>query len=686
MKKLFSFLIISLFIITAASAQLDRSQRPQAGPAPVIQLGDFDSFTMDNGIKVIVVENRKVPVVSFQLTLDIDPLLEGEAAGYVSMAGSLLGEGTTSRTKAQIDESIDFIGANISTGSTGIFASSLTRHTETLLDLMSDILLNPSFPEAELQRMITQNVSAMANVRNNAGAILRNISTVAVYGENHPYGEITTEESLKNINVDLIRQYYNTYFKPNVAYMVIVGDINAAEARQMMNKYFAQWKPAEVPRKTYAMPKAPQGRRVVFGERPGAVQSALSITYPVEFTPGHEDAIKASVMNAVLGGGVFSGRLMQNLREDKGWTYGARSSLSPDRLVGRFSAGAEIRNSVTDSAATEILYEMHRLRNEPVTEETVELVKSFMNGSFARSLESPRTIANFALNIERHNLPEDYYKTYLEKLSQVNAQDVQDMARKYLKPDNAIIAVAGNSEVIDNLRKFNPKGEVEIYDAFGRRIIEDPVKPAPAGVTAESVLENYINAIGGRKNLNKIKDLSQKMTASMMGQTININFFQKAPNKLLVETAMGGMVLSKQVFDGQKAIVVSPMGQQEFTEGVEFEMMRAQATLNAELHYKALGITKTLLGVEKIDGHDMYKIEATASNGTKTFEYYDVVTGLKMQVVSPQGNTIYGDYRTVGKVKFPHSVKQQMGPQMVEMTLTEVKLNTKMKDDIFQVK
>ncbi|MFO7978465.1 MAG: pitrilysin family protein, partial [Bacteroidales bacterium] len=428
MKKTALLFVVSCLLTFTLYAQVDRSQRPKPGPAPEIQLGDFESFTLDNGMNVIVVENRQVPMISFQLTLDIDPVMEGDAKGYVTHAGSLLSQGTTNRTKNEIDESIDFIGANLSTFATGMYGSSLTRHKETLLELMSDILLNPSFPEEELERQIAQNISSLATIKTDGNAIVRNVSTAVTYGPEHPYGEVITQESLENITMDMIKDYYNTYFKPNVAYMVVVGDIDVAETKEVMNKFFSQWEPGEVPSRTFPTPERPRGNRVAFAERPGAVQSVVSVTFPVELTPGHEDAIKASVMNSILGGGVFSGRLMQNLREDKGYTYGARSSLSTDPLVGRFSAGAEVRNAVTDSTVVEILHEMSRLVNEPIEASSLELTKNSMSGSFARSLESPRTIASFALNIARYDLPADYYANYLKKLEEVTISDVQQMA------------------------------------------------------------------------------------------------------------------------------------------------------------------------------------------------------------------------------------------------------------------
>ncbi len=686
MNKIFTTIVLSLFVVFTLNAQIDRSQRPEPGPAPVIQLGEFESFEMQNGMTVIVVENRQVPVVSFQLTLDIDPVFEGDAKGYVNMAGSLMREGTTNRTKQEIDEAIDFIGGSLSTFSTGMFASSLTRHQETLLDLMSDILLNPSFPEEELERLITQNKSGLATVRNDAGAMANNVSRAVVFGPDHPYGEITTEETLDNITIDLIRQYYQDHFKPNVAYMVIVGDMDAHEARDVMDAYFGGWEPGEVPTRTYPTPGLPDGRRVAFANRMGAVQSVVMVTHPVVLTPGHEDAIKVSVMNSILGGGAFSGRLMQNLREDKGYTYGARSNIGTDRLVSRFTARTEVRNEVTDSTVNEILREMDRMIYEPVDPASLELTRNFMTGSFARSLESPRTIANFALNITRYDLPEDYYATYLERLNEVTIEDVQEVAAKYLSTENAIIVVAGNQdEVADKLGPFSATGEVEFYDAFGRPVEDIELRPVAAGVTIDSVIESYLEALGGRTKLKGIRDMTQEMTASTMGMQIQIKNYQKAPHYIMQKTQMGGMTLSQQLFDGEKAVVVSQMGRQEFTEGPEFEQMKMQSVMNIETAYKDYGIEKELLGIEVIDGQPAYKVEVTYPSGNPAFDFYCLESGLKIQTLTGQGSTKYSDYKEVDGIMVAHHMIQEAGPQTLEIKIDQIRFNTGLEDGFFVI-
>lgn len=691
MKRLTLFILFIVYLVPL-NAQIDRSTPPEPGPAPVIQIGDYQTFTLNNGMKVIVVENHNIPVVSFQLTLDIDPVMEYDAKGYVNMAGSLMRSGTTNRDKAEIDEEIDFTGASLSTFSTGMYGSSLTRHTDKLLDLMSDILINPSFPEDELQKNITQTITGLSTVKTDASAMVSNISTVLVYGRDHPFGEVTTEESVSNIRREMLIDYYNSYFKPNAAYMVIVGDIKTDEAEKLMDQYFGNWQPGDVPVHNYETPLPPEGKRVAMADRTGAVQSVVSVTYPVVLKPGDPDAIKVSVMNSILGGGVFSGRLMQNLREDKGYTYGARSSLSTNRLVSRFNARTEVRNSVTDSTISEILYEMHRMTDEPADEESLELIKNYLNGSFARSLESPRTIAGFALNIERYGLPADYYDTYLEKLSRVTADDVMQMAEKYIRPDNSYIIVGGNkSEISETLEKFSDNGEVMFFDAFGRRIEDAGIVPEE-GVTAAGVIENYVNANGGAERMRQIKDLTIDMSASIQGMTLDMMIQQKAPDKYRSVMSMGGNVMQQQVFDGTRGKASGMQGTMEI-EGDMLEEMKMQALMNPELSYRERGFTLKLDGVENVNGENAYKINITSPRDITITEFFSIDSGLKLRTVttqeSPMGQvtqiTDYEDYREVDGMKFPFLMKQQVGPQTFDMEVKSIEINQGLEDGIFSI-
>jgi predicted Zn-dependent peptidase len=685
MKKII-YSILILVLALNVSAQLDRSIRPKAGPAPKINLGKYEMFTMPNGLKVIVVENHKIPKITYQLSLDIDPIVEGEQAGYVSFAGNLMRAGTTTKTKAQIDEAIDYIGASLNTSASGIGGSVLSKFSDTFLDLMSDVLYNPSFPVEELDKLKKQNISAIQTAKNDAGSIASNINTIVMYGNSHPYGEITTEKTIEAITLDKCKEYYKTYFKPNVAYLVIVGDITLKQAKTQAEKYFGKWEKGDVPTHSYKFPEANKTPRVIVGNRDGAVQSAIMVTFPLEFKPGNPDAIKTSVMNNILGGGSLSSRINANLRESKAYTYGAYSSLNSDKLVGSFNASGEVKGPATDSAMYELLFEINRMKTEPVSQELLDQVKSLMNGSFARSLESPSTIAGFALNIEKYKLPKDYYATYLEKLSQVSVADVQEMAKKYLKPENAnIIAVGDAPALMKTMARFAKDGKVEQRDFYG-----NPVKKMefPTNMTGAEVIAKYVQAIGGKENMMKINDVASVASMEMQGMKIEIATKQKAPDKISVETKLGPNVLSKQVFNGVTAKVKSPAGVQELT-GNDKEDMRLQATLNAELYLDKLGIKPELTGVEEINGKPAWKVTITLPSGRSTIDYYDQASALKVKTVAQQGQmavtTEYSDYKPVNGVLFPFKLKQSAGPQSFDIAFSSIEINKGIDDSAFIV-
>jgi len=672
-----------------------RATAPAAAPAPAIDLGEYETKTLNNGLQVIVVENHKLPRVSFQLYVNRDQILEGEEAGFVNIAGGLLATGTTSRSKAEIDESVDFIGARLSTSSRGAFASALSHHKTTLLELMSDVILNPSFPEEEFEKAKKQTLSGLAASKNNPNAIASNIRSLVNFGENHPYGEFSTETSVENITLESCKQYYKTYFKPNISYLVIVGDIEASEAYQLAETYFGKWKSGDVPQHNYQMPERPDKRNVVFVDRPTAVQSVMSITYPIELNKKSEDYVSAKVMNNILGGGVFSGYLMQNLREDKAYTYGARSSLSDDELVGSFNAFASVRNEVTDSSTVEFLREMNRIRDEKVKEEELDLVKSSMSGSFARSLENPQAIAQQALTIARLGLPKDFYSNYLKQIEAVTAEDVMSAAQKYIQPKECNVVIVGNKdEVAEKLKRFDGDKKVTFLDAEGK-IVEMKNQVLPEGLTAQKVIENYIQAIGGSEVIGKIKSLEWNITMDMMGMELDGQRYIQFPDKYADIMEMNGMVVNKMVFNQGEGMTMNPQqGEQPMSEE-DLADAKINAHIFKEAFYDEMGYEVNLLGIETIDGEDAYKIKVSSPFDKITTEYYAVESGLKIREVTntegPNGpiavTTEYQDYTEIDGVLFPFAMEiSGPFPQPMKMNTKEVKVNPEIEENKFDLK
>jgi predicted Zn-dependent peptidase len=673
-----------------SGSKLDRSIVPAAGPAPVIKIGQYQLATLDNGLRLVVVENHKLPRVSYNINLDIDPIVEGSKAGYSSLAGDLMAAGTKTRSKSQIDESIDFMGASLSSSSTGVFGSCLKKHSDEFLSLMSDVLLNPTFPKEEFDKSIKQTLSGLANEKTDPNSMSDKVGNAMKYGKDHPYGEVMTESTVNAITREDLVSYYETYFRPNVSYLIVVGDITFEEAKAQANQHFASWKKQPVKESAFKMPSAPDGNRVVFVPLAGAVQSVIDVTYAIDLKPGTNDAIVASVLNNILGGSGFQTRLMQNLREDKAYTYGAYSVIAADENVGYFSAGASVRNAVTDSAITELLFEMKRLVDAPVADSTLQTVKNIMNGSFARSLERPQTVANFALNIEKYKLPKDYYETYLQKLQAVTVADVQAMAMRIIKPSNAFITVVGNREVSDKLGKFAKGGKVEIVNADGSPFVE--LKPAPEGLTTANVFEKHIMAMGGVDALKKVKSFEQKGKMSMGPMALDMNIRVKDSKKFRMTVSMAGQEFVKQVYDGNKGLMVQGPQKQEMDQDMIAEI-KQQMDLLAEMNYDKNGIISVLKGIDIIDGQSMYVIELKKANGSVVTEYYQVQTGLKFKSVSVSeeegetvvAETIYKEYAKTGDIMFPSKMTQIAGPQTIDLSVDEMILNPKLDDKDFSI-
>ena len=687
--KSYIFLFLLVLGWTTAQAQDFRKNAPKPGPAPKIEIGEYETFTLKNGLTGIVVENHKLPRVSFQLFFDLPMIAEGDKAGAADIAGDLISKGTASRKKAEIDEAVDFIGASLNTSASGVSGASLTKHKDKLMEILADVVLNPSFPEEEFEKIKKQTLSALAQSKSDPNSIAGNVARVLRYGAEHPYGEITTEATVNKVTLDDARAFYQKYFVPSRAYFVVVGDITASEAEKMVKKYFDGWKGDELMDTEYPMPQRPETTQVDFVDKAGAVQSVITITYPIKFSLGDPEAIATSVMNTILGGGGFVGRLMLNLREDKAYTYGAGSETRPDVNVGYFTASASVRNEVTDSSIVEFLKEINRIKDEPVSDKELQQAKSVLAGSFARSLEQPQTVARFAINTVLYDLPEDYYATYLEKLSKVTKEDLMDAAKKFIHPDQAHIIVVGNKgEVADKLGQFDADGEINFYDAYGREIEMDNMG-VPDDVSAQDVIDNYVAAIGGKEKLNGLQDMITKMSASIQGQTLETVIKRKAPDMMAMDMTMMGMSLMSQKYDGEKG-KASQQGQPVPLDEAALAEMEIQATLFPETRLEELGYQLEFKGLEMVEGKKTYAIAMTSPTGNTSTEYFDITNGLKIRsVVANNGQNVvndYEDYREVNGIKFPFKTTVSgMMPFPLVMEVKSVEINTGLDTAEFEI-
>ncbi|WP_339646559.1 pitrilysin family protein [uncultured Salegentibacter sp.] len=669
-------LFIACFLTTAAIAQVDRSKQPEPGPAPKINLGQPDEFTLDNGLKVLVVENHKLPRVSASLIIDNKPHAE-EKPATAALVSSLLGTGTENMSKDDFNEEIDFLGANVNFGSESVYASSLSKFFPRVMELMAEGALKPKFTQEEFEAEKNKQIESLKSINKDVGSIASRVSAALAYGANHPYGEFATVENTEKVSLEDVKGFYNNYFKPANAYLVIVGDVKTSEVKKLAKKNFGDWK-AGAP-KEQDLPKVAKVNETQINlvDMPNAVQSELRLQNTIDLKMADEDYFPVLVANQILGGS-FGSYLNMNLREDKGYTYGARTSTGADKYASRFVAQASVRNAVTDSAIVESLKEIKRIKTEPVDAEMLENAKSKFAGDFVLRLEQPSTIANYALNIKTNDLEDDFYETFLEKINAVTADDIQRVANKYYQTDNMRIIVAGKaSEIAENLEKVEFNGKtipVKYYNKLGEEVEKPQAKKVDASVTVEKVYADYIEAVGGRDAVEEVESVVMKAEASVQGMALNLTMKRTMDGKLNQEVSVGGNVMSKQIFDGEAGFV---MAQGQKIPYNEDQIKTAKIDANPFPELQVGGAT--LEGIETVEGVDAYVV--ALSENYKA--YYNVDSGLKMQTVqtaSQAGQTMsiptgYSDYQEVEGVKFPFKMTQAAGPQTFEFNVTEILVN-----------
>ncbi|ASS49038.1 MAG: hypothetical protein A3D31_05095 [Candidatus Fluviicola riflensis] len=685
--------LVALVAFTGVYGQLDRSVRPNPAQAPIININDSEVFKTSNGITVVLSENHKLPRVSFDLVMGSSPIAEGPKSGVNSIMGQLVLSGTSNRTKDVLDAEVDYMGATLNADGNSLYLSCLTKHLDKALGIMQDVVLNTTFPESEFERIKKQAESGLLSAKASPDEMAANAEKRANFA-GHPYGDVMNEASLAAITREDVLNNFKQIFTPQGAYLVIVGDITKEQAKALAEKYFGSWKGQGLYKVDLGGGKPTKGNRVIFVNKPGAVQSVISISLPVDVKTGDKNQLPLTVLSEILGGGSFGSRLMQNLREDKAYTYGCRSDLQITRDGSWLSASGSFRNEVTDSAIVQILYEFARIQEGYVTDEELALTKASMAGGFARSLESPQTIARFALNIIRNNLAADYYKNYLKRLDAIDKETVLLMAQQYLASGYNIVVV-GNESVLDKIKQFDADGVIEKMDAFGNPVVEMKT----ADISADQLLEKYIFAVtqttsmkAAAKKMKKIKSVTKEMelSSSLFPGTMKMTEVFQAPNSDANMLEMQGMVLQRQYFDGTNG---GSTNMQEGKKPLSPEALAAKKKsigLFPEMNYKTSGMTYELKGIENQNGTDFYVL-VTNDGDKQQFDYFNTKTFLKAKSVSIQtqdGETSeqaisFSDYKDVSGLLFPHSLNLMMGEMGLSGKISKLEVNGKIDPKTF---
>lgn len=460
---------------TAVAQDTSTVRRRVAPPAPLparpIQFPAFTETTLPNGLRLMVVENHRLPVTNVNLYVRSGSASDPAGKqGLASLTAELLDNGTTKRTAQQIARTIEGVGGSLSTGTTGdytvVSSGVLADQLPLAFDLVSDVAMHPTFPADEVETTRRQTLASLQVALGQASSLAQRRLDMEVYGPNSPYGASATPATVQAITRADLEQFHRSHFTPANAMLVVSGDVTPARAEQLARQYFGAWTGGAVPAPAIGTPPARTSTQISLVNRPGSVQSSIRVGEP-GVRPDNPDYYALEVLNAVLGS-TSNSRLEKIIRSQHAWTYVARSQFTRPRDVGTFYAYTEVRTPVTDSALAEMLVQLRRIREEPVSQAELDAAKSLLVGSFPLRFETAAQTAGQIATVRLLGLPVDALRNYTARVSAVTAADVQRVARQYLHPDRAAIVVVGDaSKILEPLKRIAP---VTLYDVQGNRI------------------------------------------------------------------------------------------------------------------------------------------------------------------------------------------------------------------------
>ena len=442
---------------------LDRSTRPAPGPAPQSSFPEYETTQTEQGLTIYSIESDRQPVITYRLLFRTGGLFDGEKPGLAEFVASMLDKGVEGKSAYELASEIDFIGASLSASATSDFiaisVSGLSRYNSQLLDILKSVVMEPVFPQEELEKLRQRTISNLISEKSEPDALVDKLRRKLVYGDG-AYGAYKTEESVAAIGRNDLIAFHREHFLPNNASLAIVGDFDGKEEIDRVSGLFGDWKRGDLPEMAeLSFPKV-DGETVHLIDREDSVQSTLRVAQQ-SIPRSNPDTPELKVVMSVLGGGM-SGRMFRNLREDKGYTYGAGSYSANAANFGAIVSYADVRNEVTTDAIKEIFHELGRIRDEPIPESELEIHKKYRSGSYMLSLERPLTIAALVQEIDVYDLDPDYYRTYVTQMMSVTPERAEALARKYIRPESSVVVIVGKwSEIGNALKEAWP---VTVYD------------------------------------------------------------------------------------------------------------------------------------------------------------------------------------------------------------------------------
>jgi len=450
----------------------DRTKPPVLGAPPKVSLPPIVTRELPNGLKLMIVEHHELPIADFVLLVGSGGTADPNGKmGVANLTAAMLREGTTTRQSLQIADQMAFLGVRLNSGSNWE-SSTLSLHTPTAqldsaLALFADVALRPSFPANEFDRIKKTRLTELLQLKDQGPAIANIAYPAIVYGSSHPYGArlLGTEETVGGLSAADLQAYYGANFRPNNATLIVVGDVTPAQIEQKVNQYFGAWQRGDVRPVTFTDPPKAGATTIYLIDKPGAAQSSFRIA-TVGVPRSTKDYFALTVMNTILGGS-FTSRLNNNLRETKGYTYGARSQFDMRRSAGPFIASAEIVAAKTDSALIEFMKELNAIRKSVPAEE-LSKAKRYLQLALPSDFETTQQIAGALVPVAMYGLPLDYYNNYVQNIEAITPADVERVARQYVNPGSLAVVIVGDRKSIEATLKAVNLGPISIRDMTGK--------------------------------------------------------------------------------------------------------------------------------------------------------------------------------------------------------------------------
>jgi len=656
-------------------------------------LHNLDSCTirqLANGLKVIVVHKNDTSNVFCEVYIDSEPVLESEYKGYSEATAFMLGSGSMNHPRVLLEREFNSLQATFETTTKGLISTFPIQNFDTIYGAIAEIIQKPVFDNVRLNIFKQKKIQEIADEETNVDSAFLRMQKKILYKNLHPYGEIQNPQSFGTISVPKVEDFHKNYYKPNITYIVFIGNLDIVLVDSLSQKYFAKWEKGTIPFKNFNPEIKLTESTINFINRPDDSLSQISVFYPIDLKPNNPDALQLSALQIIMNQIVQKSAILQN----------ASSFIAPDKITGSFHLSAKFEYSQISLATTEIVTKMNQIRDEIYNETKIQAFKQKVRYDFESSLRSEQNIAEYALNIPRYNIPKNFYTTYLSKIDSITPATLQNLAKKYISPQNMNILIASK-------RKFVYKQLVELTANHKINLLDSNIqvyKVLPKGFNAKDIFNDYLQSIGGTKGLPNIPDLLIKATGTYQVDTLNLNiewnFYRKsnthfcAISKLQLNDTTS-LLIDYQIlnpFTGYD----STMQEAKILTSGELTALKIKSNLFVENAYDLLGFRSELIGVDSILEHEVYKVLVNSPIGEQQYDYYTVDDNLKLYSEQFQqtdsGNIViesvkFLEYKPMNqeyKVLIPFRKIIKQDGVLVEMTVQSVDTKNRINKEIFK--